>query len=237
MKIDVRPNARLSLFGRYGGRNLDTTDQAPIPLPSGGGGNGAIYAHNKQLALGATYTPTTPGRSSRRGSDGRLLRAARIYWRSALPARSTLYGLVGLPTDPRISGGLPSQSISGFAAFGRQATNPQWQYPTVWNPKLNYTWLAGRHSMKAGYEFQHIGVEVQDVNPLYGLDSYTGQFSHPAGASGNLYNLADFMFGYRSQYALSTLFVAHMRQNMHFAYLQDDLRLSRPPHAQPWRAL
>jgi hypothetical protein len=66
-----------------------------------------------------------------------------------------------------------------------------------------------------------------DVNPLYGLDSYTGQFTRPAGAaSNNLYNLGDFMLGLRSQYAISTLFVAQMRQDMHFAYLQDDVRVN-----------
>ena len=54
----------------------------------------------------------------------------------------------------------------------------------------------GRQSFKAGYEFQKIDVEVQDVNPLYGLDTYTGQFSRPAGvAANNIYNLADFMLG------------------------------------------
>ena len=50
------------------------------------------------------------------------------------------------------------------------------------------------------------------MNPLYGLDSYTGQFTRPAGAAANnLYNLADFMLGLRSQYALSTFLVANMR--------------------------
>src|SRR5262249_10375078 len=140
-------------------------------------------------------------------------------------AAADAFGLAGLPSDPRISGGLPSESINGYSAFGRQATNPQWQYPTLWNPKLNYSWLLGRHSLKTGYEYQNVAVEVQDVNPLYGLDSYTGQFSRPAGAaSNNLYNLADFMLGLRSQYALSTLFVANVRQDTHMVYLQDDLR-------------
>ena len=137
------------------------------------------------------------------------------------------FAIPGLPSDSRIAGGLLSQSISGYSALGRQATNPQWQYPTLWNPKINYTWLMGRQSFKAGYEFQGISVQVQDVNPLYGLDSYTGQFTHPAGAAANnVYNLADFMFGLRSQYAISTLFVAEMRQRMHFTYLQDDVRLN-----------
>jgi hypothetical protein len=124
-------------------------------------------------------------------------------------------------------GGLQTQSITGYTALGRQATNPQWQYPTLWNPKLNYTWLMGRQSFKAGYEFQGISVQVQDVNPLYGLDTYSGQFSRPVGAAANnIYNLGDFMLGLRSQYAISTFFVAEMRQHMHFSYLQDDVRVS-----------
>ncbi len=81
------------------------------------------------------------------------------------------------------------------------------------------------HSFKSGYEFQKIDTEVQDVNPLYGRDTYNGQFSRPAGtASNNLYNLADFMLGLRAQYALSSVLVAKLRRNMHFAYLQDDWR-------------
>src|SRR5205085_6101304 len=49
----------------------------------------------------------------------------------------------------------------------------------------------------------------------------------PAGAAaGNLYNLADFMLGLRSQYALSTFFVANMEQNLHFMYVQDDIRVN-----------
>ena len=103
---------------------------------------------------------------------------------------------------------------------------------------MNYTWLTGRQSLKAGYEFQHINVEVQDVNPLYGLDTYTGQFTRPAGAAANnLYNLADFMLGLRSQYALSNVLVANMRQNMHFTYLQDDIARQRQADAEPRPAL
>jgi Carboxypeptidase regulatory-like domain/TonB-dependent Receptor Plug Domain len=222
-KVDLQISPALSAFGRYGWRSLSTNDQPPIPLPSGGGGNGNIYTRNKQLVLGSTYIP----------SDRSLLEV-RFGWSNTQggknpPALGTSdsFGISGLPTDPRIAGGLPSESITGYSAFGRQATNPQWQYPTVWNPKINYSWLMGRQSFKAGYEFQHINVEVQDVNPLYGLDSYTGQFSRPAGAAANnLYNLADFMLGLRSQYALSTFLVANMEQDLHFTYVQDDFRVN-----------
>src|SRR5258706_12296233 len=54
-KFDMRLSPAMSLFGRYGWRDLATSDQPPVPLPSGGGGNGSIYAKNKQVALGMTW--------------------------------------------------------------------------------------------------------------------------------------------------------------------------------------
>ena len=225
-KIDVQASPDISLFGRYGFRNLTTDDQPNIPLPSGGAGNGHIYARNRQLVLGATWIPS--GQS--------LLEARFGYsWTQAgknPPALGTdsafdQFGLSGLPADPRIAGGLPTQLITGYSDLGRQATNPQWQYPTVYNPKVNYTWTRRAHSFKSGYELQWINTEVQDVNPLYGRDTYNGQFTRPAGAaSNNLFNLADFMLGLRAQYALSSVLVANLRRNMHFTYVQDDWRAS-----------
>ena len=225
-KVDVVVSPALSVFGRLGWRDVDVFDNPSIPLPSGGGGNATTYVENTQAAFGATYTlsPTS-------------LLEARFGWSSttagkdpaALGSASALdaYGITGLPDDPRVAGGLPTQQITGLAELGRQPTNPQWQYPTVFNPKINYSRLMGPHSVKAGYEYQRVLTEVQDVNPLYGRDTYAGQFSRPAGvtANNNLYNLADFMFGARSTYALSNILVAELEQDMHFAYLQDDWRL------------
>src|SRR5262249_34580536 len=51
-KVDVQATPTLALFGRYGFRNLTTDDEPNIPLPSGGAGNGHIYARNRQLVLG-----------------------------------------------------------------------------------------------------------------------------------------------------------------------------------------
>ena len=87
--------------------------------------------------------------------------------------------------------------------------------------------MLGRHSLKVGFEYAAINTEVQDTNPLYGLDSYTSQFSRPAGAAANnQYNLADFYFGARTQYELASLIVAKMRQRGTYAYLQDDVRVT-----------
>jgi hypothetical protein len=223
-KVDFQATPNLAMFGRYGFRNLTTDDQPNIPLPSGGSGNGHIYARNRQFVLGTTWTPT--GQS--------LLEARFGYsWTQAgknppaLGSDSAFdqFGLPGLPSDDRIAGGLPTQLITGYSDLGRQATNPQWQYPTVFNPKINYIWTTGAHSFKSGYEFQRIDTEVQDVNPLYGRDTYNGRFSQiPGSANDNQQFLADFMLGLRAQYALSSVLVANLRRNMHFAYVQDDWR-------------
>ncbi len=244
-KVDIQINPRLSAFGRFGWRDADIFDQPPISGPSGGSGNSETYVTNKQFSSGLTYTPS-----------GTSLFEARFGWSTTKAGKNpfalvdgqgsaeSVYGITGLPADPRVAAGLPTQLITGFSDLGRQATNPQWQYPTVFNPKINYTWLQGRHSLKTGYEFQRVLTEVQDVNPLYGRDSYAGQFTRPAGAaSNNLYNLADFMFGFRSTYALSNILVAELQQNMHFMYLQDDWRVNdqltinaglRYEYATPW---
>ena len=226
VKGDLQFTPALNGFARYGYRDADIVDNPPLPLPSGGSGNGLTYVTNKQFVTGFTWT-----RSSTSLLEGRFGWSRTDAGKSPLALGTSdalsAYGIAGLPTDSRIAGGLPTQLITGYSDLGRQATNPQWQYPEVFNPKLNYTWVMGRHSLKTGYEFQHINTEVQDVNPLYGRDAYTGQISRPTGATAsNLYNLADFMFGFRSQYALSNILIANIRQQMHFTYIQDDFRVN-----------
>lgn len=226
IKLDEKATDKLSFFGRFGWRDTDIFEESGLPLPSGGAGNGYTYVENKAVALGATYMP-----------GGTQLLELRLGWSltdagkypPALGSASALdaYGISGLPDDPRVAGGLPTLTITGFTALGRQATNPQWQYPEVWNPKINYAFVRGRQSFKIGYEFQRINTQVQDVNPLYGTNIFAGQFTRPTGvAANNIYNLSDFMLGYQSQYTLSNILVANIRQNMQFAYIQDDIRLN-----------
>jgi hypothetical protein len=118
---------------------------------------------------------------------------ARRSW--AAPVRFELYGITGLPTDPEITGGLTTQTIGGLSQLGRQATNPQYQNPTNNDVRASYAFNRGRHSLKTGYEYLAVNTEVQDTNPLLGLDTYSGQFSRPAERRLTIYNLAIFSSG------------------------------------------
>jgi hypothetical protein len=137
------------------------------------------------------------------------------------------FGIPNIPNDPRFTGGILKQSVNGYTAFGVQDSNPQFQNPNLINPKVNYSKIAGRHSLKAGYEHQRINTDIDDFNPKYGNDTYAGRFSAvPGTPNNNLQFLSDFMFGARSNYRLNNSVIVNYRQRMHFLYFQDDFKIS-----------
>lgn len=225
-RLDYYVNDKLNLFGRYSHRLSERIENSVIPGLSGGNANGNVRVLNKQVAVGLNYSlsPTAV-------IDFRIGVSTFEGGKSALGAERgnmlTEYGIAGLPDSPVIGGGLTAQSISGFTALGRQSSNPQFQNPFTVNPKTNFSKILGRHVLKAGYEYQSINTDIFDFNPQYGQDSYGGTFSRPTGAAAsNLYNLADFLVGARSQYGLNNQIVLNYRQRMHFLYLQDDWKVN-----------
>src|SRR5215468_1595415 len=236
-KIDGQINNRMSAFARFSQRKDLPFYQPDIPGPSGGNGNGRIHVIDQNLSVGYTWTVTGSSVLSARFGFSRIIAGKQPPFLGTASMQA-IYGIPGLPTTPDIAGGLNSQSISGFSLLGRQATNPQFQNPTSWNPKVSYSWIRGKHSFKFGYEYLNIHTEVLDINPLYGQDTYSGGFSKPTCAelgqaagctipsdSGS-YNLADFIFGTPSAIALGNNLVVNLRQYVNSLYFQDDFRLT-----------
>jgi hypothetical protein len=236
-KLDYQVNSTMSAFLRFDQRKDLPYYQPDIPGPSGGNGSGSIHAIQQMAAAGYTWalTPTSL-------LEGRLgfthVLAGKVPAYLGNSNMLDLYGISGLPTTSNIAGGLNSQSVSGFSLFGRQTTTPQFQNPTTFNPKVNYSRIMGAHAIKTGYEFLMIRTEVLDINPLYGADNYAGQFSKPTcallgQASGctvksdsTSYNLADFIFGLPSSIGLGNNMVTNLRQHVHALYFQDDWRVN-----------
>ncbi|MGH9722101.1 MAG: TonB-dependent receptor domain-containing protein, partial [Bryobacteraceae bacterium] len=226
-RLDYFVNTKLNVFGRYSHRLLERIESHVIPGPSGGDANGNVRVLNKQVAGGFNYNLSPTSLIDFRIAVG-LSEGGKSALGAERPSMQQEYGIPGLPDSPVIGGGLTNQAVAGFTSMGRQSSNPQFQNPFVVNPKANYSKIEGRHSMKAGYEFQSIDTDIFDFNPQYGQDSYSGQFSRPVGAaSNNLFNLADFQLGARSGYSLNNEIVLNYRQRMHFFYFQDDWKFSR----------
>jgi hypothetical protein len=236
-KIDGQINDRMTAFLRFSQRKDIQFYQPSFPGPSGGDGNGFIHSIDQNASAGYTWTVTSSS-----------MFEARLGWTHIVagkqpallggPSLLSLYGIQGLPTTPNLTGGFNTQSPSGFTALGRQTSNPQFQNPTSWDPKLNYSKTLGRHSIKAGYEYLNIHTEVLDVNPLYGQDVYAGQFSKPTctqlgqaagctiASDATSYNLADLIFGLPSQINQGSYTVVNLRQYVHSLYVQDDWHVS-----------
>ncbi len=104
---------------------------------------------------------------------------------------------------------------------------------------MNYTWVKGSHTLKFGYEYEHIWMAVNDNNPLYGSFTFGGGYSvctptTSATCATNSSGLpaattavtdtywADFLFGLTNQYSLANFYEAHLTRNMHNIYAQDD---------------
>jgi hypothetical protein len=238
-KLDGQINDNMSAFLRFSQRKDQQYFAPDLTGPSGGDGNGYIHVVDQNATTGYTWTVTPTSILEARFGFTHVLGGKEPPYLGGPSLASLFGGFAGLPTSSNLSGGLNTQTISGFAtSLGRQTSNPQFQNPTSFGPKLNFSKILGRHSLKTGYELAVIRTEVLDVNPLYGQDTYNGQFSkptcaqlgQPAGCAiasdSTSYNLADFIFGLPSSVNLGNNFVSNLRQQVHSLYLQDDWRVT-----------
>lgn len=224
-KVDYYASSNWTFFGRYSHRLMNNFEPPAIPGPSGGNSNGNVRVLNYQVAGGATWTMDARSVMEFRLGIGKT-EGGKFPVFIGQPPASAAYGITGLPEDPRFAGGLYAQIVGGYTQLGQQPSNPQFQNPYVVNPKVNWTRMQGRHSIKAGWEYQAINTEIDDFNPKYGQDNYGSRFSAPASSTNNLYNLADFMFGLRNAYALNNAIIVNLRQRMNFLYVQDDFKVT-----------
>ncbi|MCW5962633.1 MAG: TonB-dependent receptor [Bryobacterales bacterium] len=228
-KLDQFWNEKFTSFFRYSWRELDQFDPANVPGSSGGNSNGFTYVRNYAFAAGGTFTLTPTSLLEVRFGHT-ITEAGKVPVNFSEPHIEDTYGIRGIEKDDRIGGGLNSQGVTGFTQFGRQSSNPQFQWPKVWNPRVNYSKMAGAHTIKAGWEYQAINTEINDLAPVYGQSSYNGRFSAQAGlatAFNPVANLADFFVGAQSAYGKSNFAILDYRQRMNFFYVQDDWKVSR----------
>ena len=246
IRIDHTFNQKLSVFGVYSQHQTTIFDPPTFGGPAGGNANANVHLYNRQIAVGTTYLITSTSLIDFRIGIGHNEGGKSPYGLGS-PSLLTTNGITdGIPTDPIIVRSLNAQSVTQFSQFGTQPASPQFQNPSVINPKVNYTLVHGINSMKIGYEYQSINTQINDYNPSYGQDNYGAGYStvpncttppaapvtpcapNPTDAFSQLaeaHNLADFMFGNRSSYSLTNFFIASVRQRMNFMYFQDDIKV------------
>jgi outer membrane receptor protein involved in Fe transport len=248
LRMDYAASPSARYFLRVSDRKEAGINFPTIPLPLEGQTAGTQRILDQQIAIGYTGAFGPNRLLDLRLGLSRTKAGKMPLSEGTAPVLVNGSPIPGLPATPSVAGGLPAVSISGgFTSFGRQTTNPQFQNPALLDPKINYTWIKGPHSLKFGYEYEKIWMGVLDNNPLYGSFAFGGGYSAcPNGTSipnggtcssapGTPLNqstakvadtyIADFLFGTTSAYALANYFEAHLRQSLQSAYAQDDWRL------------
>jgi hypothetical protein len=231
VRIDFIAGPKTTGFGRFSDHQGNIVDASSIPGAAGGGtSNGQIHAYNQQVAAGITHSFTQNSIL-----DARIgftwTHGGKTPYGFGQPSLDVAAGVTGLPTDPSVVRSLSAEAVTGYTQFGAQGSNPQFQNPFVINPKLNYSILKGRNSIKLGWEALAINTEIDDFNPVYGQDNYAGAFSQDGsgttdtGAREAAY-LTDFLTGARSTYQLNNDVVVNYHQYMNFFYGQDDIALT-----------
>jgi len=234
IRVDQTFSNRTTAFVRYSQHQGTIADAPTIQGPAGGSSsNGTVSIFNQQIAGGVTHVFSQSSILDARFAFTRTDGGKSPY---GLGMPSLMTGITGLPTDPTVVRSLNVQSVSGYTAFGSQGSNPQFQNPYIFNPKVNYTLLRGRNSYKLGYEYQAIFTTIDDFNPVYGQDTYNGGFSfnnpnlsalskQDTGTK-EAVGLADFLVGARDSYQLNNFAIVHLNQRMHYLYFQDDIRVN-----------
>ncbi|HEX4757213.1 MAG TPA: carboxypeptidase regulatory-like domain-containing protein [Terracidiphilus sp.] len=238
-RFDFFLNPRQTAFFRWSWHHGNIVDAEPITGAAGGNGNGTIHDYNKQISAGYTFLFSQNSIIDARVGFTWTLGGKSPYGLGQ-PSLLVQAGIPGLPTNPLVARSLNDQNVSSFSQFGSQPSNPQFQNPFSIDPKVNYTHIHGRNSMKVGYEYESINTQIDDFNPGYGQDNYSGAFSSGASnANAGSYAsssdtgvkqaayLTDFIVGARQTYQLNNFVIVNYHQQMHFFYFQDDLKLAR----------
>ena len=236
LRLDYQQSTKSSWFLKVSDRKEVGKNFNLLPEPIDMQTNGHILIQDRQVALGYTHLMGT-----NKILDARMALSGTRAGKWTFAIGNTSFpsnDIPGLPAIPGVSGGLPSIAINGgFTSFGRQSTNPQWQNPSLIDPKVNFSWVKGKHSLKFGYEYEHIWQEIEDSNPLYGSFTFNGAYSActavASGGSGCSSSTvadtywADFLFGASKSFSLATYYITHVFQTMDSAYAQDDWKVAK----------
>ena len=239
-KVDWTPRENLRLFTRYSQSRMNQIDPGNIPGIAGDNGNGQVYAPIKDVVGGVTWTINPVSVLDVRFGFS-AMQAGKKPINAGGESMQQLFGITGLPTNPAYTGGVTYQYFidGGFSSLGRLWTSPQFQNPTMWDPKANYSRLVGSHSLKAGIEYNMLHVAQEDLHPVMGGNVYTEASDQSGYAFYNvldapstqentrMFDYADFLLGYQAELGLASPTVSALRSWGWYGYVQDDWKATR----------
>jgi hypothetical protein len=225
-RVDWRPNANDSFFGRY----IYSNRQRNIPGAFGGvvDGTGTSAFGNQAIKTNAFVGGWTHILSSAMVNEFRLSwsradsDAVHQAFGLAPPPEATIPGSI---TNPEVAGGLPGITIDGYfggSGLGRIGSPdflPKFQHTNQLEFLNTLSWLRGDHAFKFG-----ANVLAPMANEYLDVPATRGAMRFRNAWTGN--PMADYLLGYVSDLQLSNVWVVEQRHWATMFFVQDDWKVT-----------
>jgi hypothetical protein len=214
---DLRITDNDTLFGRFSFDRGNFLRQPALPEPAHTGTRRETPSYSVGVGYTRIISPT-------------VINEFRFAWnRAAVDQDGTL------PLDPIIPGSLaegvnssiPTFNLTGFSGLGAQPPGfgniPLVKSSGVWNLSNNFSANRGKHTLKAGFDYQLLRITTSATLQGRGSFTFNGVFSqNPQRRPGSGSPVADLLLGLPHQVVLGTRSVSAERAHNLYWYFQDD---------------
>jgi hypothetical protein len=240
IRVDENFSEKDSIFARVSYSDNPAFFPGPFPGIADGGsfssGIQAATSTNAALSETHSFSPSLVNEfrlGFNRIASTRLQPNANTF---GIPAE---FGIQGVPQVP-LNGGLGAISISGLNRLGSNNYLPSAEYSNTYQITENLSQQFGRHSVKAGYEYQQLRFSILQPPQGRGSFSFSGLYTDvPTENSGNtgiaqllltpipgtVPGAADYVGGADSVSA-SNIANTDQKRNYNGLYFQDDFKIS-----------
>jgi hypothetical protein len=132
------------------------------------------------------------------------------------PINPTTYGFTGIVPQNAASASLPVMTVNGLFTLGFSANGPQPRIQNVYQVTDNFSKVWGRHTFKAGINFDRPSINNPFFNNLGGNFTFAGSGPFSTGIPG-----ADFLLAVPSAYAQGSGSIIDAKAHELYAYVQD----------------
>lgn len=227
VRLDHTINEHNTIFGRYSMSILPSVNPSYLPAPAVGAGpsypgNGdtlgaqAVAGYTHLFSASTVYQFRTGFTRFRSHNEGFL-------------SGTNEADAIGIPGIDRkgYESGLGPSTVTGFTGVGEDQFAPMTRVNNNFQYTNQLTHVAGKHSLKFGYELLRRQLNVFTPTAPGGLWSYTGQFTQNlAQAAGTGSGLADLELGLFASSRLDIEAMYGHRRWEHSWYAADDIRLT-----------
>ncbi len=185
-RIDINAGDKNQIFSTFS----YVDDPQFIPSPFGGIADGGAFQVGNQTAatvLGAlswtrTISPTTVNEARIGVNRIGTSRTGPVANQMGIPAQ---YGIMGVP-QVALNGGLPAFGFNGLTTLGSNAFLPSDEVTQTTQVTDNFTKTYGKHTFKAGLEYQRVKYSTLQPPWSHGQYNFDGNYTRiPGGSSDN----------------------------------------------------